>query len=96
MELKPLQNKVIIKPLKEEEKTASGIILPETADKEKPEQGEVIAVGPGKMTKDGKHIPMSVKKGDRILFTKYSPDEIKIGDEEYLVIEEDKILAIIE
>ncbi len=96
MNLKPLNDKIIIKPLQEEEKTASGIVLPETADKEKPEQGEVIAVGPGKLTSSGKRLPMSVKKGDKVLFTKYSPDEVKIGDEEYLVIEEDKILAIIE
>jgi len=96
MNLKPLNDKIIIKPLQEEEKTASGIVLPETADKEKPEQGEVIAVGPGKLTSSGRRLPMSVKKGDKVLFTKYSPDEVKIGDEEYLVIEEDKILAIIE
>lgn len=96
MKLRPLDDKIIIKPTSEEEKTSSGIVLPETADKEKPEQGEVVSVGPGKIGENGKRLPMNVKKGDKVLFKKYSPDEIKIGEEEYLVAKEEDILAIIE
>ncbi|MCH8748616.1 co-chaperone GroES [Patescibacteria group bacterium] len=95
MKIQPLHDKVIIKPLNEEEVTESGIVLPDTVDKEKPMQGEVIAVGPGKMDESGKRIPMSVKKGETVLFTKYGPDEVEIDGEEYLVIEEDKILGIV-
>ena len=95
MKIQPLHDKVIIKPLNEEEVTESGIVLPDTVDKEKPMQGEVIAVGPGKMDESCKRIPMSVKKGETVLFTKYGPDEVEIDGEEYLVIEEDKILGIV-
>lgn len=95
MKIQPLHDKVIIKPLNEEEVTESGIVLPDTVDKEKPMQGEVIAVGPGKMDESGKRIPMSVKKGETVLFTKYGPDEVEIDGDEYLVIEEDKILGIV-
>jgi chaperonin GroES len=91
----PLYDKVVIKPLSREEVTASGIVLPDTADKEKPMQGEVIAVGPGKRLDNGNLSPMTVKKGDKVLFTKYAPDEVEIDDEEYLVIDEDKILGIV-
>ncbi len=91
----PLYDKVVIKPLTREEVTASGIVLPDTADKEKPMQGEVIAVGPGKRLENGTLSPMTVKKGDKVLFTKYAPDEVEIDDEEYLVIDEDKILGIV-
>ena len=91
----PLHDKVVIKPLTREEVTASGIVLPDTADKEKPMQGEVIAVGPGKRLENGSLAPMTVKKGDKVLFTKYAPDEVEIDDEEYLVIDEDKILGIV-
>jgi len=91
----PLHDKVVIKPLSQEEVTASGIVLPDTVDKEKPMEGEVIAVGPGKRLDNGQLAEMSVKKGDKVLFTKYAPDEVEVDDEEYLVIEEDKILAII-
>jgi chaperonin GroES len=93
--IQPLHDKVVIKALTEEEVTASGIVLPETADKEKPMQGEVIAVGPGKRLENGERAPMSVKKGDKVIFTKYAPDEIEIDDKEYLVIEEEKILGIV-
>ncbi len=96
MKIHPLNDHVVVKPLKAEEVTKSGIVLPDTAREEKPEQGEVIAVGPGKLLENGTRAPMSVKPGDKILFTKYSPDEVKIDDEEYLVIEEEKILGIIE
>lgn len=95
MKIEPLYNKVLIKPLDEEEVTASGIVLPETVDKEKPMQGEVVAVGGGKLGKNGQVTPLTVKVGDKVLFTKYAPDEVEIDEEEYLVIEEEKILGII-
>ncbi len=94
--LKPLNDHVIVKPTTREEKTSSGIILPNTLDKEKPEQGEVIAVGPGKILDNGQRSSMSVKQGDKVIFTKYSPNEIKVNNEEYLVLSESDILAIIE
>lgn len=96
--IKPLHNNVLIEPLSESErgsKTKSGIFIPETVDKEKPDQGEVIEVGPGKRDNEGKIIPMSVKKGQKVVFSKYSPDEIKIEDKKYYIINEDNILAII-
>src|SRR3989339_879148 len=80
MNTKPLSDRVLIEPISKEDKTKSGIILPDTADKERPEQGKVIALGGGKVGKDGKTMPMSVKKGDVVLFTKYGPNEIKIDD----------------
>lgn len=94
--LKPLSDNVIIKALEGEEKTKSGIILPDTVDKEKPEKGEVVAVGPGKLLDNGSRAQMSVKIGDRVVFKKYSPDEVKVDDQEYLVISEADIIAIIE
>lgn len=99
MKIKPLHNNVLVEPLHEEEKgskTKSGIFIPETVDKEKPDQGKVISVGEGKRDKDGNLIPMSVKKGDRIVFTKYSLDEIKVEGKKYYVISEDNVLAIID
>ncbi|MAF79729.1 co-chaperone GroES [bacterium] len=96
MNFKPLSNHVFIEPLDEEKTTESGIVIPDTADKEKPMQGKVIAVGPGKKDDGGKVVPMSVKVGDVILFKKYGPDEIEFGGTEYLVGSEDDILAIIE
>lgn len=96
MKIKPLADYILIEPIKEEEKTKTGILLPETVEKEKPEQGKVIAVGPGRKTEDGKIIPVSVKPGQKVLFKKYGPDEIKINDKEYLIAKEEDILAIIE
>lgn len=96
MKLKPLNNHVIVKASSKEEITKSGIVLPDTMDKEKPEQGEVIAVGPGKLIDNGSRAEMTVKIGDKVVFKKYSPDDIKIDGEEYLVINENDILAIIE
>ena len=96
MNLKPLSNHLFIEPIEEEKTTKSGIVLPETAEKEKPIKGEVIAVGPGKLNEKGERIPMSVKVGDIVLFKKYGPDEIEIEDKKYLVGEEEDILAIIE
>jgi len=93
--LKPLGDHLIVKPSSKEEKTKSGIFLPDTS-KEKPEQGEVIAVGPGKILENGLRALMSVKVGDKVLFTKYSPNEIKLDENEYLVLTESDVLAIIE
>ena len=89
----PLSDHVLIEPLKEERKKG-GIILPETVDKERQEKGRVIAVGSGKV-KDGKKVPLEVKKGDVVLFTKYGPNEVKIDGKEYLIAKEEDILAII-
>jgi len=96
MNIKPLGDHILIEPVKEDEKTKGGIFLPDTASKEKSEEGKVIATGPGKMTDDGKIIPMSVKPGDKVLFTKYGPNEIKVEGKEYLIASEADILAIIE
>ncbi|HPM38803.1 MAG TPA: co-chaperone GroES [Candidatus Pacearchaeota archaeon] len=96
MKIKPLSNNVIIEQFKEEEKTKGGILLPQSAEKERPQQGKVVSVGPGKTNNQGKIIPMNVKKGDIVLFSKYSPQEIKVEDKEYLVLKEEDILAIIE
>ncbi|KKQ21529.1 MAG: 10 kDa chaperonin [Parcubacteria group bacterium GW2011_GWA2_37_10] len=96
MTIKPLSDHILIEPVKEEEKTKGGIFLPETAEKEKSEQGKIIAVGSGKKTNDGKIIPLSVKAGDIVLFTKYGPNEIKVDGKEYLIAKEEDILAIIE
>jgi chaperonin GroES len=95
MKIRPLQDRVIVKRLEEEEKTKGGIIIPDTA-KEKPQEGKVIAVGKGKVTEEGKVIPLDVKAGDRILFGKYAGTEIKIDGEEHLIMREEDILGIIE
>ena len=96
MNIKPLSDHILIEAIKEEEKTKSGIFLPDTAQKEKPEQGMVIAVGDGKKTDDGKIVPVSVMPGQKVLFTKYGPSEIKIDGKEYLIAKEEDILAVIE
>ena len=96
MRIKPISDHVLIEPIKGEEKRKGGILLPQTAEKERPEQGKIIAVGPGKKDETGKIIPMEVKPGDMVLFTKYGPNEIKIDDQEYLIAKEEDILAIIE
>jgi len=95
MKVKPLHDRILIKRVEEKETIKGGIIIPDTA-KEKPQEGEVIAVGTGKKTEDGKVIPLDVKAGDRILFGKYSGTEIKIDNEEFLIIREDEVLGIIE
>ena len=95
MTIKPLDDRVLIEPISQEEKTKSGIVLPDTVDKEKPEQGKVVAVGLGRINSNGKRIPMSIKKGDVVLFTKYGPSEVKINNKEYLIAKEEDILAII-
>ena len=96
MNIKPLSDHILIEPVKEEERTKAGIFLPDTASKEKSEEGVVIAVGPGKKTEDGKIMMMSVKPGDKVLFTKYGPNEIKFQGKEYLIASESDILAVIE
>ena len=95
MQIKPLSDHILIEPIKEEEKTKSGILLPETAEKERPEQGMVVAVGPGKKNSKVEHIKLEVKEGDKVLFTKYGPNEIKVEDKEYLIAKEEDILAIL-
>ncbi|RJQ13421.1 co-chaperone GroES [Candidatus Parcubacteria bacterium] len=101
MKFNPINDHIVIEPIKEEQKTKTGIVLPDTAEKEKPEQGRVVAVGPGKLTDSGNRLPMSLKVGDIVLFTKYGPNEIKVKDAsgkevEYLIAKEDDILAVIE
>lgn len=96
MKIKPLADNILIEPMEQAEKTEGGIILPSTADKERPEQGKVVAVGPGKKDSSGNTIPMEVKKGDKVLFTKYGPNEIKVDKHEYLIAKQEDILAIIE
>src|SRR3989338_10199171 len=100
--IKPLSDHILLEPVREEKKRG-GIILPDTVDKERPEKGKVVAVGPGKLDKDGKRVAMEVKKGQMVLFKKYGPDEIKIpagrtggDDKEYLIGREGDILAVIE
>ena len=95
MKIRPLQDRVIVKRVEEEEKTKGGIIIPDTA-KEKPMEGKVIAVGKGKLLEDGKIHPLDVKAGDRVLFGKYAGTEVKIDGEEHLIMREDDILGVIE
>jgi chaperonin GroES len=95
MKVKPLHDRILIKRVEEKETIKGGIIIPDTA-KEKPQEGEVIAVGTGKKTEEGKVIALDVKAGDRILFGKYSGTEIKIDNEEFLIIREDEVLGILE
>lgn len=93
---KPLSNHLFIEAEKEEEKTKSGIVLPDTAEKEKPVRGTVVAVGPGKLNEKGERAAMSVKVGDKVLFKKYGPDEVELDGKKYLVGDEEDILAILE
>ena len=97
--IKPLGDRVLVEPVSEEDKhgkTKSGIIIPDTVNKERPEEGRVVACGEGKVNNEGALVPLKVKKGDRIIFSKYGPDEIKIDGNEYLIVSESNILAIIE
>jgi chaperonin GroES len=94
IKLKPLGNRVVVEPLEQEEITAGGIVLPETA-KEKPQKGTVLSVGPGDRDDDGKYIPMDVKKGDTVLFAKYSGTEIKVDGKKLLILRESDLLAIV-
>ncbi|HOP31998.1 MAG TPA: co-chaperone GroES [Candidatus Hydrothermia bacterium] len=95
MKLRPLADRVVVKRIEEEEVKKGGIIIPDTA-KEKPQKGEIIAVGPGRLDEKGNRVPLEVKVGDKVLFSKYGGTEVKLGDEEYLVMREDDILCIVE
>jgi chaperonin GroES len=92
--VKPLADRVVVKALEETEQMRGGLYIPDTA-KEKPQQGEVIAVGPGKMSEDGKRIEMELKVGDKVLYGKYSGTEVTVGDEQYLILRESDVLAVI-
>mgnify|MGYP001565268138 FL=1 len=93
--IRPLQDRILVKRLEEKEAKKGGIIIPDTA-KEKPQEGQVIAVGPGKLGEDGQRIPMDVKAGDKILFGKYSGSEVKVADEEHLIMREEDVLGILQ
>jgi len=95
MKLRPLNDRVIVQRIESEQKTKGGIIIPDTA-KEKPQKGKVIAVGDGRVGEDGKRIPLNVKEGDLVLFSKYAGNEVTIDDQEYLIMREDDILAVIQ
>ena len=95
MKIRPLQDRILVKRIEEEQKTEGGIIIPDTA-KEKPMEGKVVAVGRGKVSEDGKLMPLDVKKGDRILFSKYAGTDVKIEGEEHLIVREDDVLGVIE
>ena len=92
--LRPLDDRVVVEPMEAEEVTAGGIVLPDTA-KEKPQEGQVVAVGPGRMADDGKRIPMEVKEGDTVIYAKYAGSEVKLDEVEYLILGERDILAVI-
>lgn len=92
VKLMPLADRVVVKPLPREERTKTGIVIPDTA-KERPQEGEVVAVGPGRLTDDGKRLPMEVKVGDRVIYSKFSGTEYKDGDDEYLILRDSDILA---
>ncbi len=95
MKIKPMNDRVLVLRVAEEQKTAGGIIIPDTA-KEKPQEGKVVAVGSGKMGEDGKRVPLEVKKGDRVLFSKYAGTEIKVDGVEHVFMREDDILGVLE
>ncbi len=95
-QIRPLADRVVIKPQEREERTKGGIYLPDTASKEKPQEGLVMAVGEGRLDDSGKRIPVSVKAGDRVLFAKYAGTEVKLDDEDYLILSEKDILAIVQ
>ncbi len=95
MNLRPLQDRIIVKRMEEEQKTAGGLFIPETA-KEKPQRGEIVAVGKGKKKEDGGVVPLDIKAGDKVLFGKYAGTEVKVDGEDYLMMREDDILAVIE
>ena len=92
--IQPLADRVVVKPLEETEQMKGGLYIPDTA-KEKPQQGEVIAVGPGKVTEDGKRVAPELKEGDRVLYGKYSGTEVTVGDEQYLILRESDVIAIV-
>ena len=93
-QIRPLGDRILVRPLKREEVTKGGIVLPDTAQ-EKPQEGEVLAAGPGRMTDDGKRLEMEVKRGERIIYAKYAGNELKIGDEELLILRDSDVLAVL-
>ena len=95
MKIRPLNDRILVKRLEEEEKTAGGIIIPDSA-KEKPAEGEIIAIGPGKLNDKGERVAMDVKAGDRVLFSKYGGTDVRIDGEDYLIMREDDILGVVE
>lgn len=95
MKIRPLNDRVLVKRLEEEQKTAGGIIIPDTA-KEKPAEGQVVAVGPGKLNSKGERVAIDIKAGDRVLFSKYGGTEVKIDGEDFLIMREDDILGVVE
>jgi chaperonin GroES len=94
MQIKPLADRVVVKPLEETEQMKGGLYIPDTA-KEKPQQGEVVAIGPGRMSDEGKRIEIELKVGDRIIYGKYSGTEVTVGDDEYLILRESDVLAVV-
>ena len=96
IKIKPLGDNIVVKPLEEESTTKSGIVIPDTVSKESPQKGEVVALGTGKVLKNGKTVDFIVKIGDKVLFKKYSPTEIKLDNEDYLIMSQEDILGIIE
>ena len=94
--IKPIGGNILVEPVSDEKVTSTGIVLPDTVSKEKPQRGKVIALGTGKLDQNGKMIPFNVKVGDIVMFKKYSPDELEIEDKEYLIMDENAILAVIE
>lgn len=93
--LRPMDDRILVEPAEEETATAFGLVLPDTASKEKPQKGRVVAVGPGKMTDEGKRLPMAVKSGDMVLYTKYGPTEVKVEGKEIYFLQESDVLAIV-
>jgi chaperonin GroES len=96
MKLRPLEDRLVVEAMDEMEKHSSGIIIPDTVSKEKPQKGKVISVGPGKFDDDGKRVPMDVKVGDTVLFTKYGPTEVKVDGKELLILSQSDVLAVLE
>jgi chaperonin GroES len=96
MQLRPINDHIVVKALPAEATSLSGIIIPETVDKDRPERGEVLAVGPGRTTENGQRVPLEVKPGDKIIFKKYAPDQVKIDQVEYLIIKAEDVMAVIE
>lgn len=93
--LRPMDDRILVEPMEEETATSFGLVLPDTASKEKPQKGRVVAVGPGKLTEEGKRVPMSVKAGDTVLYTKYGPTEVKIEGKEIFFLQESDVLAVV-
>lgn len=94
--LRPMDDRILVEPVEEETATTFGLVLPDTASREKPQKGRVVAVGPGKLTEEGKRVPMSVKPGDTVLYTKYGPTEVKIEGKEIFFLQESDVLAVVQ